>query len=219
MRTQNSKAIRRLTGISLLLALAIALAFLANYVTFGPFSITLSLIPIVMSAIIYGPIPGMIVGIAVGAVTIIAPSTLSMIAALQAVSSLPAYVITLETIGVCLTKMGLAGLIPGFLFKLLRGKHFNIGVILASVSAPIVNTGMFAFFMSTILREELNAAYNVNGLNFAYFLFIGMIGVNFLVEFAVNAILSPALVYVSKYAFRNVNIGTDVIGKQKENNI
>lgn len=213
-RTNSKKKIRRLTGISLLLALAVSLGLIANYVTFGPVSITLSLIPIVMGAVIYGPVAGLILGLAVGAITIVAPATFQMIAALQGVSSLPAYVITIETVVVCLVKMGMAGLIPGFIFKALRKKHFNLGVILAGISAPIVNTGLFAFFMSTLMRTDLNNAYNQGGSNFAYFLFIGMIGINFLIEFAVNAILSPAMVYVSRFAFKNVNLGTDVIGKQ-----
>lgn len=215
MRNRNNRTVRRMSGISLLLALAVALGFLANYVTFGPFSITLSLIPMVMCSIIYGPIAGMILGICVGAVTIVAPATLSMIGALQAVSSLPEWLVAFETVIVCLVKMGLAGLVPGLIFKGLKKINFNLAVILASVSAPIVNTGMFAFFMSTMMRADLNAAYNTAGANFAYFLFIGMIGVNFLVEFAVNAILSPSLVYLSKYAFKNVSLGTDIIGKQE----
>lgn len=219
MRNKNSRNIRRLTGISLLLAVAVALGFLANYVTFGPISITLSLIPLVMAGVIYGPIAGLIVGLAIGAVTIVAPGTISMIAALQSVSSLPAWVVTLETIFVCLVKMGMAGLIPGLIFKFLKKKHFNLGVILAGISAPIVNTGLFAFFMSTLMRNDLNAAYNQNGANFAYFLFIGMIGINFLVEFSVNAILSPALVYISKFALKNVNIGADIIGKHETKEI
>ena len=216
MRSKNSTKTRRLTGISLLLALAIALGFLANYVQFGPFSITLSLIPIVICAILYGPISGLICGLAVGAVTIVAPATLTMIATIQGVSSLPAWVITIEIIFVCLVKMGMAGLIPGFIFKLLEKKHFNIGVILAGISAPIVNTGLFALFMSTLMRTDLNAAYNTTGAAFSYFLFIGMIGINFIVEFSVNAVVSPALIYVCKYAFKNKNIGTNVIGKSNE---
>lgn len=216
MRRKNSRNVRRLTGISLLLALAIALGFLANYVQFGPFSITLSLIPIVVSSILYGPIAGLVTGLCVGAVTVIAPATLSMITALQSVSSLPGYVVVLETILVCLVKMGLAGLVPGLVFKALGKKHFNIGVILSSLLAPICNTGLFAFFMSTMMRNDLNAAFNASGANFADFLFVGMIGVNFLVEFAINAAIAPALIYVCKYAFKNVNLGTDVLGKKDD---
>lgn len=216
MRSTNSTKVRRLTGISLLLALAIALGFLANYVQFGPFSITLSLIPIVICAILYGPISGLICGLAVGVVTIVAPATLAMISTMQSVSSLPAWVVTIEIIAVCLIKMGLAGLIPGLIFKAFEKKHFNIGVILAGISAPIVNTGLFAFFMSTLMRSDLNAAYNTTGANFGYFLFVGMIGINFIIEFSVNAIVSPALVYVCKFAFKNKNIGTNVIGNNGE---
>ncbi len=215
-RTDSKKKIRRLTGVSLLLALAVALGLIANYVTIGTVSITLSLIPIVMGAVIYGPVAGLILGLAVGVITNVAPATLQMIAALQGVSSLPAYVVTIETVVVCLVKMGMAGLIPGLIFKALRKKHFNLGVILAGISAPIVNTGLFALFMATLMRTDLNNAYNQAGSNFAYFLFIGMIGINFIIEFAVNAILSPAMVYVSRFAFKNVNLGTEVIGKQEE---
>ena len=215
MRKSTDKEIRRLTGIALLLALAVALGFVANYVQIGSFSMNLSLIPVVMSAILYGPVAGLLVGLAVGGITIAAPATLSMITALEtATGNSHDGLIVFETVLVCLVKMAMAGLIPGFIFKGLKKKHFNLAVILASVSAPIINTGIFSLFMLTLMYQDINLAFNTTGANMFYFVFVGLIGVNFFIEFGINAALSPMMVYLTRFAFRNVRTGSDVIGKQ-----
>jgi hypothetical protein len=58
---------------------------------------------------------------------------------------------------------------------------------------------------------------NDYGSNLPYFFFIVVIGVNFLVEFSINAVLSPAIVFIAKYvAFKERNIGSDSVGADSE---
>ena len=54
-----------------------------------------------------------------------------------------------------------------------------------------MNTGVFAIGMLTVFKPVLQDY--AGGTNILYFLFVAFIGVNFLVEFAVNAALSAAI--------------------------
>ena len=62
---------------------------------------------------------------------------------------------------------------------------------IAGLLAPIVNTGVFAIGMLTVFKPILQDY--AGGTNAVYFLFVAFIGVNFLVEFSVNAVLSAAI--------------------------
>ncbi|MCH3966414.1 MAG: hypothetical protein LKE52_02085 [Bacilli bacterium] len=219
-RRRNDQKIRKITGVSMLLALAIVLQILSNYIaiTIGTLtlSITLALIPIVLAGILYGPLSGFLVGTAVGAITIAAPSTLANIAALQAVSAHPG-MLTFYVVLLCLFKMGLAGLFSALLFSLLnRFHHFAAGVVVASLSAPLFNTGLYILFTLTMLRDEMMALCGVELGGLASTLMATFISVNFLVEFAVNAALSPAILYLTKYFFRKKDIGSSSIGIREE---
>ena len=206
-RRKNDKEIRRLTGLSILLASAIVLQLLSNYVQFGSVSITLSLVPIVLAGILYGPIGGLFLGLAVGVLTIAAPATISGFLAIA-----PA-----GTVITCLGKMAFAGLIPSLIFLAFKKKHPNVGIVLASLSAPFVNTGLFiagcyTFFYPTLVSMAGNANTSVTSI-----VFLSFCGVNFLLEFAIDAALSPALIYLCKALFKRKDIGSDVVGVQKKN--
>ena len=70
-------------------------------------------------------------------------------------------------------------------------KRQTLGCIAAAICAPIVNTGVFAIGMLTVFKPILQDY--AGGTNIVYFLFVAFIGVNFLVEFAVNAAMSAAI--------------------------
>lgn len=197
---ENRIKIQRIVGISVLFALVIVLQVMSNYITFGPVSITLALIPLSMGAILYGPIVGLFLGVVMGAMVLVAPSTGTFL-------SFNVWF----TILLCLVKSGMAGLVSGLLFEgvaLIKTKHkrvkLSIGVILAALSAPIINTGIFilgATFMFTNL-------YSQSG-NFgeAFSSAVAVISsANFLVEFLVSAILSPTLIYLVQVLAKRSNL-------------
>jgi len=62
----KNEKIRKITGIAIFICLVVVLQLFSNYVTFGPVSITLALIPIVVGSIIYGPMAGFILGAVCG---------------------------------------------------------------------------------------------------------------------------------------------------------
>lgn len=171
-------SVKNITTIGLLTAITVVLQLLANYISFGPVNITLSLIPIVIGALICGPWGGLFLGLVNGAIILAAPGTSVFLTYKP-----------LETIFLCLFKTGIAGLAAGFLPLILK-KHQKIAVIIASIMVPIINTGLFAlgcllFFMDIF-------SYDVG------YLFLGVIGINFIIEFSVNAILSPTVYFIYK---------------------
>ena len=178
---RKSLKIKRMTGITIFAVLAVVLQLFSNYVTFGPVSITLALIPIVVGAILYGPIAGFILGFVCGIVVFLGPATIALF--------WPYGIII--TFLVCVLKMGVAGLISGLIYKYLNNWNRSVAVILSSIIVPIINTGMFAVFAYTIYYDLL-VSFAPEGEAIISYLLLSFIGYNFLIEFAVNSILSPS---------------------------
>lgn len=193
---KNSRRIQRMVGIASLAAITAVLQVIANYITFGPVSITLALIPLVIGAILYGPLAGAGLGALMGAIILTAPSTGSFLA-----------INPFLTVLICLLKTSVAGIASGFIFKGLYKKNLTAAVVLAAIVAPIVNTGLFALGCMAFFWKTLQDW--AGGSNTLGFLFLTLIGTNFLIEFAVNSILSPSVVYIVRIISRNYNIGAN----------
>lgn len=189
--TKNSQQIKRLVGIATLTALVVGLQFLSNYVSFGSISITLALIPIAMGAILYGPLVGAFLGAVMGLIIISAPSTVAVFIPANAVA----------TVFLCILKSALAGLASGYVFKLFayfakKNKDekkikvlFATGIIVAALVVPIVNTTLFIIGSLMFFMPVFGNFVNI--IN-------AVITTNFLVEFIVSVLLSPALVTLVK---------------------
>ena len=98
--------------------------------------------------------------------------------------------VPISLIVVCVGKAVLCGLCAGLAAKALEKKQ-TLSCIAAALVAPVVNTGVFAVGMLTVFRPIL--AQYAGGTDVVTYLFVAFIGVNFLVEFAVNAVLSAAI--------------------------
>lgn len=191
MQTANKQAMstKTLALGAILTALVIVLQMLGQFIRFGPFSISLVLIPIVIGAAMCGPKISTWLGFVFGVVVLMTDA-----AAFFAVS-VPGTVIT-----VLLKGMG-CGLAAGLICKALEKKNRYLAVVLAAIICPLVNTGIFllgcvVFFMDTIREWGAGLGYD-NA--FAYMIF-GMVGINFIAELVINIILSPTVV-------RLLNIG------------
>ena len=168
---------------AILTALVIVLQLMGSFIHLGPFSISLVLLPIVIGAAMCGPLVSTWLGFVFSVVVLIMDA-----AAFLAVS-------VFGTVLTVLLKGTAAGLVAGLVYKLLEKKNRYLAVVAAAIVCPIVNTGIFtlgcfAFFMETIrswgVAEGIDSAVK--------YLFIVMIGANFLVEFGTNILLSPAIV-------------------------
>ena len=178
----KNEKIRKITGIAIFICLVVVLQLFSNYVTFGPVSITLALIPIVVGSIIYGPMAGFILGAVCGVTIFFGPGTIALFWPYGIV----------KTFILCVLKTGLAGLISGLIYKLLSNKNNKLSVILSSISVPIINTGIFALG-AFFLDKDLLLSLAPSGQNILVFLLVGFIGFNFIIEFVVNSALSPVV--------------------------
>ena len=194
----NSKKVKQMVGIASLSAIVVVLQLIANYIP-GPggVSITLALIPLVIGSIVYGPKGGAFLGVIMGGIILTAPSTSSFLNVRPVI-----------TVLLCLVKTGVAGLVSGILFNLLKGKNLKLAVVVAALAAPIVNTGVFAVGCMLFYMETL--ASWAGGSNAISFLFLTMIGINFIVEFIINSILSPTILYIVKVISSNFKVGSSL---------
>lgn len=180
--------VQKLVGIAMLAAIVVVLQYIGNFIKFGSVSISLVLLPIVVGAAIYGPSAGAILGGIFGASIIIGylSGNVDFLWLANPVA----------TAIVCIIKGCGAGFVSGILYKLFAKRNIKSGKVLGAYSAaivcPVVNTGIFLLAMFTIFREQLVSI--AGGTNTVYFAFVGLAGVNFLVELAVNVVLAPVIV-------------------------
>ena len=178
---------QQIVGTGLLLALEIIFQVIGNYVQFGPVSINLSLVAIVLAAVLYGPLSGAILGFFCGIIILFSPSTLALFMPVSAFG----------TVVACLLKTTLAGLLAGFVFKAFKNKNQILGIILASILVPVINTGIFCTVSLLFFRPILaGGAGDESFASMMMFLLVGFIGWNFLLELATTVVVSTILGFV-----------------------
>ena len=178
---------------ALLTALVFVLQFMGAFVRFGPFSISLVLIPIVFGAYLYGPKAGAFFGFVFGAVVVAACAM-----GIDAGGAILFGGSPIITALVCLIKGTAAGWVAGFICSSFakNGKNKYLGVILAAAAAPIVNTGLFTTAMFSLFKDTLYQW--AGGTPIVSYVLLTLIGGNFLIEFAINLLFAPSLVRIKK---------------------
>ena len=179
-RKFDTKAIV-ITG--LLLALEIVLQIVGNYLQIGPANINLSLVPVVLAAVLCGPISGAILGFFNGLLALLSPSTQAVFMTIS----------PFGTVLVCLLKCTLAGVVAAYIFALLNKKNRLLALVLSSIAVPVINTGLFALGCAIFFQDFLNMGINETFPNAGAFLIFGVIGFNFLIEIATTTIVSPTV--------------------------
>ena len=179
----------RLTGLAILSAIIIVLQIFTTFVKFGPFSITLALIPMVVGAAMYGIGAGAYLGAVLGIVVTVMCITGGDVGGALVWAANPFMCAVM-----CTLKTAVAGLCAGAVYKALCEKNRFIAVLLAAVVSPIVNTGLFIVGMLIFFRELL--ASWAGGTDMLTYIILGLTGVNFLVELGVNVVLTPVVVKI-----------------------
>lgn len=187
----NKQKIQWLTGVGLLSALVIVLQFVSMALRFSTFSITLTLIPIVVGAALYGVGAGAWLGLIFGLAVLFTGDAAGFM-----VWSVHGTIITVLAKGI------LAGLVSGLVFKLLEKVNRALATVVAAVLCPIVNSGVFFLGCVTFFMKHIDgaAAMTKYAGNTAAYIIMVYIGFNFILEFAINVVFSPTIVYI-------VNIG------------
>ena len=180
---KQSQNIRKLVGLALFTAIVVVLQLISSMIRFGPFSITLALVPIVVGAAMYGIAGGAWLGFVFGLVVLLSGDAAPFLAVNVA-----------GTIITVLAKGALAGAAAGLFYRLLKGTNKTLDVAVGAFSAPIMNTGVFllgclCFFMPTIRQWGSAAGFD----NVGAYMIIGLVGVNFLVELGTILVLSPVI--------------------------
>ena len=175
---------RVLTGVAIFTAIVVVLQLLGSFIRFGPFSMSLVLIPIVVGAAMYGKGAGAWLGFVFG---------LAVLLSGDAAVFMP--ISPLGTILTVLLKGTLAGFCAGLVFSALEKKNTYVAVVAAAVVCPVVNTGVFllgcvVFFMETISQWAAGMGF----ANVGSYLIVGMVGLNFVFEMVTNIVLSPIVV-------------------------
>lgn len=171
-----------MVGIAILSSIVVVLQLLGSFIKFGPVSVSLVLIPIVVGAAMYGPGAGAVLG-----------GVFSIVVLMQADTAFFYGISFFGTILTVLVKGTMAGWLSGLTFKALAGKNEWVAVGLAAMVCPLVNTGFFALGCRLFFW---NALAELGGGNALVFLLTGMIGVNFVAEFITNVICAPVILRI-----------------------
>ena len=177
--------------VGIFVALVILLQFLSAFVKIGNFPLTLTLIPIVLGAVLYGPKVGAVLGGAFGAVVVVCCFT-----GIDPGGAILVQASPVLTSAVCMAKGILAGVLPGLVFKLFNGKRQYVGTIVSAIVAPIGNTGLFLVCMFVFFKDILVSW--AGGSDTVYYIFTGLTGWNFVIEMAINVVAAPLLFRVCK---------------------
>ena len=176
---------KTMVGIGLFTAIVVVLQMLGGGIKVGSmFSISLVLIPIVVGAAVYGWKAGAWLGLIFGIAVLVSGDA----AAFMAVDPL-------ATVAVVLVKGTACGLVTGLCYNLVSGKNQYVAVMMAAVVCPMVNTGVFLagcwlFFYETVSLWAVGLGFE----SAAAYMFLGLAGINFLVELGVNLLLAPMIV-------------------------
>ena len=208
---KNSIMIKRLVGLATLCSIAFVLQFwiagiLPKLPIGGGTAINLALIPVVVGAILYGPVGGLTVGLFLGAVTLLPGQ--------GAEGFYVNWYMTILAIVLCLAKTSLAGFLSGLAFKLLFKKNYYVAIYAAAIVAPIVNTGIFLLLYGVLIYIMTGSAYGPTFVATA-----AAVWIIFLVELAVNILFAPALATLTKTLTRNYDLGfVDYLKKYSSEN-
>ena len=182
-QSQLQAKIQKLTMMGIFTALVAILSYFGGFIKIGGLaSISLTLIPVVLGAALYGPFAGAWLGGVSALVFFITPD-----AAFWFGLSLHGTIITVVVKGV------LAGLCAGLVYRLLCHTNRYLAVIAAAIVCPIVNTGIFLVGCLTFFSDFLYSSAGSSDMSVFGFLIVVFVGLNFVFELLANVVISPAL--------------------------
>lgn len=193
--TNNRQKMREMTKVGFLIALIVVLQTIsALLLKFGFFSISLTLVPIVLGGFMLGPAVGTLLGGVFGVITFVFCAV-----GLDAAGAVLFAANPFLCGFICLAKAMLAGWIASLVYKMTKKSlnpdvHPHIWLFsTAAISGicPIVNTLVFCIGMTLFFKDILHQW--AGDTDVAYYILIGLIGINFLIELCLNIVLCPLL--------------------------
>ena len=195
MKTTVQKTLQ-MVEMAMLVALVVVLQLISGLIKFGPFSLSFVLLPVVIGSIVLGYKKGAILGAIFGIVVVIQCATGIDVGGFILWGINP-----FLTALICIVKGMAAGMVPGLIYRLIN-KNDTIGVrgaiasIVAALSAPIMNTGLFLIGLSVCFNSTL--VEWAGGTDVFVYIITGLVGINFVIEFVINLVVSPAISTIIK---------------------
>lgn len=185
MQTRKDKRAKteQLTLMALLTALVAVLSYLGGFIRIGGIaSVNLSLIPVVVGATIFGPASGAWLGLVSAIGVLLAPSTAVFFE-----------VTILGTVVVVIIKGVLSGFCAGLMYKLIEKLNRYVAVVVSAIVCPVVNTGIYIIGCFLFFADTVSSWASAQGSSFVAYLFLSMVGLNFVFELLANILLSPSV--------------------------
>ena len=187
---RNFFSAKMVATLAILTALVIVLQAFGGSFSIGAVSLNFTLIPLVLGAIVLGPLAGAFLGFVSGVVVLIqvimAPAGFYYIIWTNS---------PLVTTMICLVKTTVAGFVAGWIFQLFEKKNLYVATFLAAGLVPVINT---ALFILGCLCMSNTIALMANGENVFIYIVVGLVTFNFFFELAVNLLVAPSLHTVYK---------------------
>lgn len=192
--SSSMKKSRLLVGLAIFTALVIVLQQMAGIIRIGPFTPSLVLIPIVIGAAVYGAKAGAWLGLVFSVTVLIA-----CITGQDGGGYLMWGINPVMTALIVLAKGVAAGFLAGIVFRALRHTNQLLATLAAAVICPVVNTGIFLAGTLAVFRPLLTQWSAAAGYaDLGSYVIAGLVGINFLIELAINLLLSPVVVRILK---------------------
>ena len=193
----NAKKTMAVVVMGLLTAIVVVLQIFASGIWLNPTTcITLVLAPIIVGAALYGWKAGAWLGAVFSAIVLISGQ-----AAFFMAMSIPGTIVTV------MLKGTLAGIAGGAVYRLIeKEKNRTAAVVAAGIVTPVVNTGIYILGCLVFFKDFLQAGVEADGRGlFAYIIFV-MVGLNFVVELAINLVLSSAIVLILNLVQKKIKV-------------
>lgn len=174
-----------IVGLALITAMVIVLQLVGSFIKLGPFSVSLVLVPIVVGAALYGRTSGAWLGLVFGVVVLLSGDAAFFM------EYSPFW-----TIVIVLVKGTAAGLCAGLVYNFFKPKGELLATIFAAAVCPIVNTGIFLIGGYCFLLDAIKALMEDQSGSVIAYMFVGLVGLNFVFELLFNLVLSPAIVRI-----------------------
>lgn len=194
---------KNISYIAVLVALEVVLQIFGGYIKIAGLSLNLALVPIVLGAVLFGPLLGSFLGFVCGMIVFIygatgqEPFTFYIFGVSPVVTTI-----------LCFIKTTVAGAVAGIVYRLIAKKSKLAAVFASSALVPIVNTGIFAIGCFIILDDIVgylgSLGLDTTGMSAAYIVFVVVITWNFFIELLTCLILAPAVATVTRVVEKQI---------------
>ena len=197
MTAEKKFNIRKLTYLAILTSIVIVLQFAGSFIRLSPtFSISLVLVPIVLGVALCDTLSGAWLGFIFGCMVFSSGD-----------ATLFLQINPFGTIITVLLKGILCGLLAGITYKMVSKFNKYVGIIVAAIVCPLVNTGIFLLGCRLFFFETISSWAAGEGVGAIAYMFLFLVGGNFLFELLFNIVLSPAilkLVNIAEKGYDNI---------------